>query len=224
MVYSAYKVPKTLLSDEDRRLWRQAMRDAKAFAPFSQVASEKTTTGAGKLAPAALPDQEPLKVEALKTQISPPPKVQLPPPLPKPSSFSSHGMVAGLDKKIVQRLRQGDVHIEEIIDLHGLSQVAAYHALEAFILKAERLDKRKLLIITGKGRPLALELGGKTPLVHSRPPLWQPGRSEQGVLARQVPLWLENAAFSCKILTYGPAHPKHGGGGALYVVLRRKRL
>jgi DNA-nicking Smr family endonuclease len=44
-----------------------------------------------------------------------------------------------------------------------------------------------------------------------------------GVLRRNAPAWLMASPRSGRILTTEPAHPRHGGDGAFYVLLRRKR-
>jgi DNA-nicking Smr family endonuclease len=56
---------------------------------------------------------------------------------------------------------------------------------------------RLLLIITGKGKDL------------------------QGVLRNSLPGWLMAGEFKHQILTIHPAHIRHGGDGATYVLLRR---
>ena len=70
-----------------------------------------------------------------------------------------------------------------------------------FIESASRAGKRAVLVITGKG---ALADGG-------------------GVLRRNAPNWLMASPLAGRILTIQPAHTRHGGDGAVYVLLRRKR-
>jgi DNA-nicking Smr family endonuclease len=43
------------------------------------------------------------------------------------------------------------------------------------------------------------------------------------VLRQAVPRWLNEAPNRARILAVMPAQPRHGGGGALYVLLKRKR-
>jgi DNA-nicking Smr family endonuclease len=42
-----------------------------------------------------------------------------------------------------------------------------------------------------------------------------------GKLRREVPLWFHEAQFRIHIIGFQPAHPRHGGGGAFYVRLRK---
>ena len=49
------------------------------------------------------------------------------------------------------------------------------------------------------------------------------GNEGKGVLRRLVPLWLKTPPLSGQILAISQARQADGGGGALYVMLRRKR-
>jgi DNA-nicking Smr family endonuclease len=107
----------------------------------------------------------------------------------------------GVDRATVERLKRGQVAVDGRIDLHGMDQRAAFAALLGFIDTSSRSGKRALLVITGKG---ALADGG-------------------GVLRRNAPSWLMASPLAGRILTIQPAHIRHGGDGAFYVLLRRKR-
>ena len=48
------------------------------------------------------------------------------------------------------------------------------------------------------------------------------GRFERGVLNREVPRWLAEPGFRQWVVSFAPAHQRHGGEGALYVRLRRQ--
>ncbi|MCH2555060.1 MAG: Smr/MutS family protein, partial [SAR116 cluster bacterium] len=88
---------------------------------------------------------------------------------------------------------------EARLDLHGLTAAQAERRLARFVDQAARIGVRCLLVITGKGSE------GK------------------GVLRRLVPLWLKTPPLSGQILAISQARQADGGGGALYVMLRRKR-
>ena len=60
-----------------------------------------------------------------------------------------------------------------------------------------------MLVVTGKG-------GG-------------PGSLAPGALRRETPLWLRSPPNAERVLDLAPAQPRHGGAGALYVYLRRRR-
>ncbi|MGE3916024.1 MAG: Smr/MutS family protein, partial [Hyphomicrobiaceae bacterium] len=67
--------------------------------------------------------------------------------------------------------------------------------------------------ITGKGR------GRSDPGAAS----WASGDDELGVLRRSVPRWLAEPPLRGLVIACQPASVRHGGDGAFYVLLRRKR-
>jgi DNA-nicking Smr family endonuclease len=107
---------------------------------------------------------------------------------------ASKGMA---DKGTVARLASGEYEVQGKLDLHGLTLEEAYKKLKSFIEKHYRKGSRCVLIITGKGSP--------------------------GQLAREVPRWLSLSDMAAQILVVSMASPKHGGSGALYVLLRKHR-
>lgn len=109
----------------------------------------------------------------------------------------------GLDKRSARRLKRGRAAIDGRLDLHGMTLDQAHGALDRFLDRADRAGKRCLLVITGKGRG-----DGERPL---------------GVLRDAVPRWLQVGVNRQRVLAVEPARPQHGGDGALYVLLRRKR-
>ena len=71
------------------------------------------------------------------------------------------------------------------------------------------MGNRLLLIITGKGNKKTVD---------------EFNRPKSGVLRSGVPEWLKSGPMSDAVLQVMQAHPKHGGGGAYYVYLRRRRI
>ncbi len=120
----------------------------------------------------------------------------------------------GLDKRSARRLKRGRTEIEGRLDLHGMTLDAAHGALDQFIDRSLRRGKRCVLVITGKGRRASLDGQG-----------WGEGldRDPRGVLREAAPNWLRVGAQGNQILAIEPARPQHGGDGAFYVLLRRKR-
>jgi DNA-nicking Smr family endonuclease len=118
----------------------------------------------------------------------------------------------GLDRSSAERLKRGRYKIEARIDLHGMTQDKAHRALADFIARAAHDERRCVLIITGKGlRKLGGDGGGR---IHA---------DDLGVLRNAVPRWLNETPTRAHILAFGAAQPRDGGGGALYVLLRRRR-
>ena len=112
------------------------------------------------------------------------------------------GRAPGLDKRSAQRLKRGQLAVEDRIDLHGMTQTQAHRALTRFIAGAQADGKRCVLVITGKG----LRPDGAT-----------------GVLRDMAPRWLNEPPNRARVLALHTAQPKHGGAGAYYVLLKRKR-
>jgi DNA-nicking Smr family endonuclease len=131
---------------------------------------------------------------------------------PATERFAAEGATPlphGLDKRTAERLRRGQMAIEARIDLHGMRQDEAHRALLGLIDRAEHSGLRCLLVITGKGIRRAEDEDFRPEAI--------------GVLKQAVPRWLAEPALRPRILAVAPAQPRHGGSGALYVLLRRQR-
>jgi DNA-nicking Smr family endonuclease len=116
--------------------------------------------------------------------------------------------LAPIDRQERRRVVRGTRALEGRIDLHGMRQGEAHEALRGFLSFAQARGQKVVLVITGKGAA-----GG---------PAHGLGE-ERGVLRRLVPLWLGMADLRPVVLGFEEAHPGHGGGGALYVHLRRAK-
>jgi DNA-nicking Smr family endonuclease len=128
----------------------------------------------------------------------------------RPASPPPAPPLAPLERRLKQRVASGRAPIDARIDLHGLTQNEAYAALLRFLEQAHADGGRIALVVTGKGGKGG---GGGS---HDR-------AGERGVLRRQVPIWLELPAFRALVVGFDNAHAGHGGDGALYVRLRRRR-
>jgi len=118
------------------------------------------------------------------------------------------------DRRTRQKLTRGNVDIEARLDLHGHSAAQAYGELLSFLTVAKSRGLRTVLVITGKGcSPYARHT------LHGSDHFHTPER--QGRLRRLVPEWLNESMFRIHVSGFQPAHPRHGGGGAFYVRLRR---
>lgn len=133
---------------------------------------------------------------------APPAPVRAKKPVPRPLPRSlGHGDIADVDKRSAERLRRGRLPIEAALDLHGHSQRTARDALDRFLEEAQAAGLRCVLVVTGKGTTSAAG----------------------GVLRAQVPSWLNELPNRPRILAYNYAQPQHGGMGALYILLRKRR-
>lgn len=124
----------------------------------------------------------------------------LPPAQPKPA--------VAMDRKNFTRLKRGKLTPQARLDLHGMTLAQAHPALNRFILDAHANGLRLVLVITGKGK--RRDDHGPIP-------------ARRGLLKHQVPHWLSRPPLNQAVLQVTEAHLRHGGGGALYVYLRRQR-
>ncbi len=132
-------------------------------------------------------------------------------PAPKaPPAFT------GLDRRTSQKLTRGNTEIDATLDLHGMSRETARIALRNFLTASISLGRRTVLVITGKGHsPYSSHtLHGYQ---HVETPEWQ------GVIRKAFPQWLEEPEIRAHVAGYQPAHPRHGGGGAFYLRLRKHK-
>lgn len=158
----------------------------------------------------------------------PPPSLPQLPPRPRVSSFQIPSKLASgtsvhaaptlkadlkaaplqMDRKQHQRMRRGKSVPDARIDLHGMTLNQAHPRLIGFVQTAYSRGHRMVLVITGKGK---------------HKPDTDPIPTRFGVLKHQVPLWLRSGILAPIVLQVETAHIRHGGEGAYYVYLRRKR-
>lgn len=100
-----------------------------------------------------------------------------------------------IDRRTLQRLKRGNLAIAARLDLHGMTQSEAHAALARFLARAQDDGARAVLVITGRS----------------------------GVLHGAVPRWLREGENRARVLAAARADTRHGGEGALYLMLRRRR-
>lgn len=122
-----------------------------------------------------------------------------------PAKQPSRPPLAPIDRKMKSRIARGSTAIDARLDLHGMTQAEAHGVLLRFLRRAQGKGAAVALVITGKGAR------GE-------------GERERGVLKRQVPLWLQLPEFRDYVVGFEEAAIPHGGAGALYVRIRKKRL
>jgi DNA-nicking Smr family endonuclease len=93
------------------------------------------------------------------------------------------------------------------VDLHGHTLDSAQRVLDHALDDAICRGQRVLLLITGK------------------PPRPESERPHvRGRIRAVVGDWLAVSRHAGQIAAVRGAHPRHGGAGALYIVLRRERM
>ncbi len=140
---------------------------------------------------------EPIPVARAKGRVPPAPT-----PKPRPAPPSADTLDASWDR----RLSRGLVAPESAIDLHGHTLASAHARLDRGLEAAIARGDRVLLLITGKPpRP-------ESERPHAR-----------GAIRAAVGDWLAASRHGDRIAAVRGAHPRHGGQGALYIVLKRQR-
>ena len=182
------------LTEDEQRLWSHAVRDA---TPLRE-------TVRSPLAKPAKP--EPAEPPSTKAAIGEAATTRRPAPGDDPSpqrARHSHALdprrPIDMDRRSWQRLKRGVMTVDARLDLHGLTQAEAHARLDRFLATQQARGARCLLVITGQGH------------------------RHGGVLRKMTPRWLDTDPNRSRILAYAPAQLRHGGDGALYVLLRRKR-
>ena len=191
---------KRALTAEEQNLWNKVIKQVEiidSMPPLNLTPAPKPAKQNGM----SSPEIKPFKIGA---------KVAVKPVPPAEPSFVDrpHQTSPNMDRRNFQRLLKGQLDIDATLDLHGLTAEQARMQLQIFVQNANRMGNRLLLIITGKGNKKSVD---------------EFNRPRSGVLKSGVPEWLKTGPISDLVLQVTQAAPKHGGGGAYYVYLRRKR-
>lgn len=113
----------------------------------------------------------------------------------------------GLDGSWNRKLSRGAVAPDFTLDLHGASLDAAHGRLMHGLTQAKAMGARIVLLVTGKPRPA--DPADRT--------------SRRGAIRAKVIDWLGASEHARDIAAIRGAHPRHGGQGALYIILRKRR-
>jgi DNA-nicking Smr family endonuclease len=105
----------------------------------------------------------------------------------------------GLQQRLLQRLRRGQLPNEAELDLHGLTITEAQHQLARFLFYCLERGLRTVRIIHGKGYG---------------------SREQAPVLKSRVNHWLRDQP---QVLAFCSSRPDQGGTGAVNVLLRSRR-
>ena len=111
------------------------------------------------------------------------------------------GSTADMDRRTAQRFKRGEMAVDGRIDLHGLTLDQAHGALTSFMRGAYARGARCVVVVTGKGKGESI-----------------------GKIRKETPHWLNQTPLRSMILAVTEARPGQGGAGALYVLLKRKRV
>ena len=174
---------------------------AEEAAAWEKVAATVAPMHAAPSAVPTGPAPAPTKAKAAPKPVSVKRAPQPAPPSRSPAS--SQTLDGGWDK----RLKSGAIQPDVTLDLHGHTLDAAYDRLMSGVAQARAMEARTILLITGKPRPV-------DPADRS---------TKRGAIRAKVLDWLAASSHHSAIAAVRRAHIRHGGDGALYIVLRRKR-
>jgi DNA-nicking Smr family endonuclease len=178
----------------DYALWEDVARTVR---PLHKAKAKKKPEAKAKV-----------EIPAVKSASPEKPIMRAPAPRHHPPALT------GLDRKSERRMTRGKVEIEGRIDLHGTGIERSRERLLNFLVTSRAHGLRLVLVITGKGAsPFARHT------LHGSDHYHAPER--QGRLRRLAPDWFHEDVFREHIAGFQPAHPRHGGGGAFYVKLRK---
>jgi len=149
---------------------------------------------------------------AIKAAPAPKPAKRGPTPLPKQSAAGALPVRAarpigagGLDSHWDKRLKTGSIDPDFTLDLHGHGLDAAHGRLENGIGQARAMGARLVLVVTGKPRPVdAADRANR-----------------RGAIRSKILDWLAAGQHADAIAAIRKSHRRHGGDGAIYIVLRK---
>ncbi len=190
-------VPRGLSADE-AALWRKV---AATVTPLHQPAPKPA-------APVPVPAPEPVPPAPRPVRGRVPPALPPPPP-PPPSAPSARPLTRdGLDASWDRKLARGTIVPDVTIDLHGMTLDTAHARLIGGVAQALAMGARVILLIAGKPRP------------HGD----HDARGERrGAIRAKLLDWLAHSPHAGSIAAVRGAAPRHGGVGAVYIVLRKPR-
>ena len=189
------------LSREDARLWAALAQTVKPLIPPRTGEGDHAKHGGGAQAEVATPKAQvkprvPFHPAAARR--GPPPRIgeELRP-------LDTLGLDASWERKLAKGLLQPDY----TLDLHGHTVAAAHARLDSGLGQAGAMGARVVLVITGRPRPVEAADRG----------------TARGAIRAKVLDWLALGPHASRIAAVRPAQRRHGGAGALYVVLKRSR-
>lgn len=142
------------------------------------------------------------KVSEKPMEIAPPVRSGRPLPERIAQATSTPIRNGTLDGSWDKKLRGGTVVPDRVIDLHGMNLDRAWAAIDRGLDQAIARGDRVILLITGHHRP-------------AEPPI------QRGRIRAAVHDWLAASRHARDIVAVRGAHRRHGGGGSLYLILRR---
>ncbi|MEP1470738.1 MAG: DNA endonuclease SmrA [Halieaceae bacterium] len=105
----------------------------------------------------------------------------------------------GVQNGVFRKLKQGRYELEARLDLHRMTVKRARRELFAFLEESHALGLRCVLLVHGKGES-------------------KPGQERSSILKGCANQWLRELDI---VQGFASAQPRHGGTGAVYLLLRK---
>ena len=126
----------------------------------------------------------------------------------------------GIEPGMYRKLARGQLPFDQRVDLHGMNQRQAYVRVKSALMHAFAQGQRAIIVVTGKGGARYLQKGD-VPAAHRTRADFDIDRG--GVLRQALPNWLSEPVFRPYIAGFAKAHANHGGSGACYILIRRRK-
>ncbi len=190
------------LTAGERAAWERLARTVVPLVPPPKGEGDHPQGGGGAQADVATP---PAKTKTPPTKSQPPVPLHL--AAARRRSPPRLGEERGLDSTWDRKLRAATLDPDFTLDLHGLTLDRAHARLDHGLTQAKAMGARLVLLVTGKPRPVEHADRGE----------------RRGAIRAKVLDWLAAGPHGGDIAAVRNAHRRHGGEGALYIVLRRGR-
>lgn len=192
------RAPRGLTPDE-AAIW------AKVAATVKPMHGRRAVQAAAPVSVPATPPSKATIIPAARRGVAAPPPPKVPPPKAAPPRPLDRD---GLDASWERKLARAAVSPDFTLDLHGHTLDAAHARLDHGLAQAIAHGARLVLLITGRPRPSDDHAS----------------RGERrGAIRSKLLDWLAAGPHAGRIAAVRQAHPRHGGAGAVYIVIKRPR-
>ena len=191
------------LSNEEQAAWAQLAQSVTPLAGRTRPALARKAPEVSGAAAQPVGTTRPKRVK-------PKPMVHVTPNTPSAPQRAAHGPThgpTGLDSHWERRFKSGRVEPDLTLDLHGHTLDTAYTRITAGLDQARAMGARVVLVIAGRERPV-----DPADRAHRR-----------GAIRSKLLDWLAAGPHADSISAVRRAHRSHGGEGALYLILKRRR-
>jgi DNA-nicking Smr family endonuclease len=187
--------PPRRLSSDEAAIWR------KVAATVTPLEKRRPAPSVPAAIPEVAPPPAPVAVKK-----APAPRAAAP-PAPARREVPAANDKVGLDASWERKIVRGGLDPDFSLDLHGSGLDQAYGRLMHGLAQARAMGARVVLVVTGKPRPTEAADRG----------------SARGAIRAKIVDWLGASEHASAIAAIRGAHRRHGGQGAIYVVLKRRK-